>query len=347
MNVGICAYPLSKGKETGRGLERVIDEFCTYLNDHHIPYDFYDSGIIRNELKAIVFSTKYFTRLKKTTNAIYFAIYPVAGIFPLLVKKKPVITAVHDLIPFLARGYDNALKYSIKRWCIRFSCNKSDALIVPFSSTKNKIVELFGVDKEKIFIIPYGVNHQTYYPDPSVKKNKNRIAFLGEAKRAKGMDALIHAFKIVVEKIPDATLHLASGGNELEEMKKLAQDMLPPATYQFVGFVPEHAMREFYNASDLLVFPSRYGFGLSSLEAMACGTPSIVGATLDALDFIQDPDLLADPDHVSDVAQKIINLLNDRNLHRQKSKEAIDIASGFSWQKMSENYYELCLKIGH
>ncbi|MEI6424036.1 MAG: glycosyltransferase, partial [Lentisphaerota bacterium] len=183
---------------------------------------------------------------------------------------------VHDLIPFFVHGYDNKIKYSIKRLSIKYSYLKSDIVIVPFSSNKNKLIELFRVNPEKIRVIPYGVNHETYFRDDNIQKIPKSVAFLGEAKRAKGLDTLIRAFQIVIRSVPDATLVIASSGNELEKMKRLAEEFLPAGSFKFLGFIEENKMREFYNSAQLFVFPSRYGFGLSALEAMACGTPAIV-----------------------------------------------------------------------
>jgi len=354
MRPGICAFPLSKGKETGRGLDRVIDEFYNYLTSNKIPFDFYDSKLadnlkgsssLKKEIQSVLNSFKYLRFLKSVKNDVYFATYPVAAVFPLLIKKKPLITLIHDLIPFFVFGYDNKIKYSIKRWSIKYSCIKSDCVIVPFQSNKIKLIELFNINPDKIKVIPYGVNHDCYYKDENIQKIPKSIAFLGEAKRAKGLDTLIKAFKIVINTIPEAKLFVASSGNELDKMKKLASDILPPTTYKFIGFIEENKMKEFYNSAELFVFPSRYGFGLSALEAMACGTPAIVGATLDSVDFINDDDLLVDTENFNLLAEKIIKLLNDKNLYFQKCQYAVNIAQKYSWEEMSKKYYETCKEI--
>lgn len=344
MKIGICVYPLSKGKETGRGLERVIEEFCAYLSKNNIPFDFYDNGIIRSDLKVLFFSFKYLLNLGKTKNNCYFSFYGVSGVFPILIGKRPLVNIVTDMIPFNVKGYDAFLHYSIKRWCIKYSALKSDRLIVGSSSIKNEVINRFKISPDKITIVPWGVNHETYYPNNQVKKIKNQVAFLGEARRAKGIDSLIKAFKYVLEKVPDATLSLASNGHEIEEMKELAAQTLPPNAYSFEGFILEEKMNEFYNTAELFIFPSRYGFGLSALEAMACGIPTLVGNTLDAKDFFTDNDLLVDPDDEKQIAQKLIYLLQNEEVKKQKSEQAIKISSDFSWEEMSKKYFEVCLK---
>ena len=344
MKIGICAFPLSKGKETGRGLERVIEEFCNSLTALKLEYSFYDKGIIRNEIIAIIKSIRYGIELFNKKDKCYFSVYPVSAIFPIFTGKHPHVTAVHDLIPFHVYGYDNKIKYAIKRWCIKYACVKSDMIIVPFLSTKNQIVEMFKVNPDKIKVIFYGVNHENYYVEEKIEKIENRIAFLGEAKRAKGMDSVIYAFSKVLKEIPNATLSLASYGNELEEMKALAKKELPEYSYQFLGFISEDKMRAFYSSAKVFLFPSRYGFGLSSLESMACGTPAIVGATLDATDFLTDEDLLVNPDAHEELAEKILALLKDSKKYEEKRTKCIEIAKGFSWNTMASRYYEVLVE---
>jgi glycosyltransferase involved in cell wall biosynthesis len=344
MKLGICGYPLSRGKETGWGLERVIEEFCRFLARTNVPFDFYDSGFIRSEIKAVIQSLPYLARLRKTKNSCYFAVYAVSGIFPALLRKKPLVTVITDLIPFHVAGYDNWLKYAIKRWCAKFSSVRSDLLIVGSASIKNEIVERFDLNPNKVVIVPWGVDHKTYHPAPNITKVSKRVAFLGEVKRAKGIDAVIRSFKFVIEKVTDATLVIGGTGRDLEEMKQLAAETLPAGCCTFAGFVPEARMNEFYNSADLFIFPSRYGFGLSALEAMACGTPTLVGATLDARDFFFDKDLLVDPDDDRQIAQKVISLLGDEEKKMKKADAAVEFARQFSWDSMSEKYVSVCLR---
>lgn len=352
MRTGVCAFPLSKGKETGRGLDRVIDEFYDYLVKTDRPFDFYDSRLLDNlkgsaslikEIQSLFNALRYLRSLKKTNNDVYLATYPVAALFPAFLKKKPLVTLIHDLIPFYVFGYDNKIKYSVKRFSIKYTSLKSDIIIVPFTSNKNKLTELFGIDPERVLVVPYGVNHENYYKDETVQKIRHSVAFLGEAKRAKGLDTLIRAFSIVVKDVPDAVLRIASSGNELEQMKQLAEDTLPASSFEFHGFIDENKMREFYNSTEVFVFPSRYGFGLSALEAMACGTPAIVGETLDSTDFITDNDMLTDTEDYKGLGGKISLLLTDRQLYENKCIDAITIAKKYSWNKMSEEYFNACL----
>jgi glycosyltransferase involved in cell wall biosynthesis len=125
----------------------------------------------------------------------------------------------------------------------------------------------------------------------------------------------------------------------------LAASNLPQNSYEFIGFVPEDQIRQFYCSAQVFLFPSRYGFGLSSVESMACGTPSIVGATLDALDLFDDNELTTDPEKPEELARKILALLSDVQLYKQKQRWGLNMASRFSWESMGSKYLDTFLMI--
>ena len=343
--VGISAFPLSVGRDTGRGLERVIAELVSGLETIGQPFVFHDRGIIRSELAAVGQAAKFVWDLRGSHHDVWFGVYPVAGIFPILARKRPVVTGVYDLIPFLATGYDNSLKYFIKRRCIEFACRHSDGLIVPFASTADQIVEMFGVSRDRIQVIPLGIDHERFWVDPAIPKRKARIGFLGEAKRAKGLDTAILAFAEVAKHNPDAFLAIASGGNELEQMKELASKTIPAGRYEFLGFVPEDQMRQFYSELDLFLFPSRYGFGMSAVEAMACGTPAIAGRTLDSTDFFTHEFSLVDPNSPEELSERISLLLSDRRRYDELRNWALTSVQSLSWTSMAEKYVEFWKEI--
>jgi glycosyltransferase involved in cell wall biosynthesis len=341
MKIGICAFPLSRGKETGRGLERVMEEFCQYLDLHNIEYEVYEKGIIRNELFAAIKSIFFYFYLKKKTSDCYFSAYAVSSIFPIMTKKTPVVTLITDLIPLEVFGYDNYIKYSIKRFCIKIAVLKSTTIIVGSNSIKIGLIKSFKIDPKKIKVVPWGVNLTAYFPNKNVKKNRHNISFIGEIKLAKGIDSLIQSFKLVLREIPDATLTIGGTGRDLNAMKKLAKATLPDSTYTFQGIIAEKNMNAFYNASSLFVFPSRYGFGLSALEAMACKIPAIVGNTLDSKDFFSDNMMLVDPNNPIELAKKIVYLFKNESIYFDKAEKALKLAKKFSWENTFNQYIKI------
>jgi glycosyltransferase involved in cell wall biosynthesis len=78
---------------------------------------------------------------------------------------------------------------------------------------------------------------------------------------------------------------------------------------------------------------------------MACGTPAIVGSGQDAKDFINDPDVMVDPDNERELADKILNLFRDRRVYQQKVAQGLALAKSYSWESMTNKYYQLCREV--
>src|SRR5712671_5480296 len=107
--VGISAFPLSIGRDTGRGLERVMAELVAGLEAIGQPYVFHDRGMLHTELAVLGQAASFLWDLRGVHHDVWFGVYPVSAIFTILARKRPVVTGVYDLIPFLAPGYDNFL----------------------------------------------------------------------------------------------------------------------------------------------------------------------------------------------------------------------------------------------
>jgi glycosyltransferase involved in cell wall biosynthesis len=167
------------------------------------------------------------------------------------------------------------------------------------------------------------------------------VLYLGEVSRGKGVDVLIHAFAEIERELPETKLLICGKPNRdqpgLEELCR----SLELKNVEFRGFVPEAELPEYYARATVMTFPSRYGFGLSSLEAMACGTPVVVAATLDAPEFVGDGGLLARPEDPHDLARQIRRLLEDQPFRDELSQKGIARARLFSWAEMAKNTREV------
>jgi glycosyltransferase involved in cell wall biosynthesis len=104
-------------------------------------------------------------------------------------------------------------------------------------------------------------------------------------------------------------------------------------------------MRQFYSELDLFLFPSRYGFGMSAAEAMACGTPAIVGRTLDSTDFFSHELSLVDPNSPAELSHRISLLLADRQRYDELRQWALARVQSLSWSRMAQNYVEFWKEI--
>lgn len=332
----IC-YPYYPSKDTGRGHDRYIFELARNIADGRsdikvrLLHQGLSTGIIAAGMKLF----RLLADLLHAKEDIYHAISPMGGAAAVLMGKFPLIVTIHDLIPFNVSGYDYSWKYWFIRQCVNLCVKRCDAVVVPYNVTKDELVSRFSVPASKIYITNHGVDHTTFYPCPSTVRTPGQVLYIGEVCRSKGVDSLIRAFSIVKQSVGEAEL-LIGGKRNIDQpmLEKLACDLgLKEVT--FLGYVPENELPRYYTSAAVMIFPSRYGFGLSTLEAMACATPVIVGAVLDAPEFLADAGILVNPDDIDEIAESILRVLKDPLLREQLSAKATERAKAFTWGKMA------------
>lgn len=93
----------------------------------------------------------------------------------------------------------------------------------------------------------------------------------------------------------------------------------------------------FYNATELLVYPSFYeGFGLPPIEAMACGTPVVTSNVTSIPEFCSEAALLIDPYNIDELSKSIEDILNDSLLMLTLIKKGLSCSLNFSWRLTAE-----------
>lgn len=369
----ICfiTHPYSARLDTGRGIDkyayeisrnvsRIIDKKKLDLS-LEILSEGVDLGDIETRKKWTLLSTlqkyvlKYGMRFPYATINLAFkkadlchAVTDRGATMAISLKKSPVVVTIHDMLPFeqpKPRNPIYRLMNDYRRFCTRMSVEKSDAIILPFNYTKEKILSLFDVDGAKIHIINYGVDHDFYYPRAVRESRVKKVLYVGEVIREKGVDSLISAFSIVEKGVDNVELLI--GGLRSDDqlfLERLTKD-LGLKKVDFLGYIPEDKLPHIYSSADVMVYPSRVGFGLSTIEAMACGTPVIVGASFDAKEFVGDSGILVDPKDIEQLADAIIKILTDIKLRNNMSNKAIKRSKQFSWENAAERTIQVYLDV--
>ncbi|RLC92168.1 MAG: hypothetical protein DRI39_08715 [Chloroflexi bacterium] len=334
IEVCLISYPYYPSQGTGRGHDRYAFELSRNIAraNGHIHVHSLDQGYSSGVAAAGTKQLRLLADLLRARADLYHAISPVGGAMAAMLGKRPLVVTVHDLVPFHVTKYDASWKHWYVRLCTRIATRKSDAVVVPYEVTKHELVQRFSVPEAKISVVRYGVDHSRCRPQAGVERKANRVLYIGEVSRSKGVDSLVRAFALVAERLPDAELLIGGKTSKDQPMlERLAHD-LDIRNVAFLGYVPEGELSSYYCSAAAMVFPSRYGFGLSTLEAMACGTPVVVGAVLDAPEFLADAGLLVDPDDVGQMADAIQRILTENGLRQHLSEKAIERAKSFSWE---------------
>jgi mannosylfructose-phosphate synthase len=220
----------------------------------------------------------------------------------------------------------------------------------------------YDVPSEKIRLLPPGYDDTRYYPVSEATRQsiRRRLGFsgkvvlaLGRLARNKGYDLLIEAFSLVAARHPDAVLHLAIGGNDmnareramLDELRTLADTTGYSDRIVFRSFIPEEELADYYRAADQFVLCSRYEpFGMTAIEAMAAGTPTVVtvhGGLYRALAFGRHA-LFADPFDREDLGITMAKVFRHPRLSLRLSRMGAHKArSLFTWTGIAQQLVSL------
>jgi len=165
------------------------------------------------------------------------------------------------------------------------------------------------------------------------------VLFVSTIEPRKNVPTLLRDFRQLLDDYRlDVQLVLAGQKGWLyEEVFELVSDLELEDDVRFVGRVSTEELVWLYNTARVLVAPSIYeGFGLTPLEAMACGTPVIVSNTSSLPEVVGDAGLQVDPFKPDEMAVAMWRILTDAELHRSLSAKGITRAACFSWDKAAE-----------
>lgn len=253
-----------------------------------------------------------------------------------------------------------------KRIASELSLYISADVIVATSPEQQGILACdYRVPLEKCRMIPPGYDEARFFPvnDSARETIRKRLGFnapvvqaIGRLVDSKGYEALIRAFAVVAQQIPEAMLHLAVGGKSLTQqetaifvrMRTLVSELDLTRRVIFGNFIPDDQLADYYRAADVLVLSSRYEpFGMTAVEAMACGAPTVLtfhGGLYHAVKFGQFG-LYSSPCDSEELGIMILKALNDTCLRSQMSHTGAEQARNlFAWSGVAQQL--LALKPG-
>ncbi|MBQ8858075.1 MAG: glycosyltransferase [Lachnospiraceae bacterium] len=219
----------------------------------------------------------------------------------------------------------------------KFVVSKADAFIG--SSTKSKEAQIYyGADEKKCHISYLAVDVDKYIQKPQ-GNGKGKILCVGSLIERKGVDLLFNA---LIRVQSDFELYLAGGGDEKENLKKLAKELKIENQVHFLGQLSRKELLKHYADSDLFVLPTREDcFALVILEAMCSELPIVCSKYADgAYDLIEEGKngFVADPYDAKAFAEKIDLLLKDKVLREKMREQSKEVLDKFRFANISKGY---------
>ena len=273
---------------------------------------------------------------------------------------KPIVITCHDLVQYIYpeilknESRFPALSMAVWQYSVK-GITVADRVISVSSNTEKDITKWLNVSSEKIAVIPNGVDSE-FQILPSEKTNDWRQQYatseeicllnVGSNHQRKNMMTVLKVVaKIASQKIPVRLWKIGDDFNA--EQKQFICDRALDKYITFLGKPDRYSLIQFYNAADVLLAPSLYeGFGLTILEAMACGTPVITSNVSSLPEVAGNGAILVKPTDVEAIVKAILRLQKDSKYHQDLVVRGLAQAKTFTWQKSVENiariYEKLC-----
>jgi glycosyltransferase involved in cell wall biosynthesis len=190
-----------------------------------------------------------------------------------------------------------------------------------------------------IRVVPNGVDLETLSPDPRVERfPAPTLLYLGRLKRYKRVDLVMRAVARLREMGVEGSLLVAGQGDHLAALEALSRTLKLEDRVRFVGFVPEDLKRDLLRRAWVHVLTSpKEGWGISILEAAACGTPTVASDSPGLRDAVIEGETgyLVPHGYVDALADRLAELLSEPDLRERMGRTARLFAERFSWDVAS------------
>jgi glycosyltransferase involved in cell wall biosynthesis len=236
---------------------------------------------------------------------------------------------------------------ALERWYLR----RARRLVALSRFSRDAFVCRHGLDPEQVAILPPGVDLERFRPGPregarrrlGLPLDRPIVLTVRRLTPRMGLDRLIRAVRLIADRIPECLLLIGGKGPWRPQLERLIAELGLEENVRLLGFIPDETLPLYYQAVDLFVIPSiaAEGFGLVSLDALACDLPVLgtpAGGIVEVLSAI-DPELLFPDTSPEAMAPHILTWL-ERVRRSGSSPQSFSyrarVAEHFNWDTSME-----------
>lgn len=266
--------------------------------------------------------------------------YP-AGIHAKQVSGKKLCIHVHATDFDRSRGNVNPTVYSIEK----DGMDNADCIMCVSELTRQTVINHYHQDPRKVFTV-----HNAVYPlkkelqdipRPDHKNKEKIVTFLGRITMQKGPEYFVEAASLVLKRTRNVRFCMAGSGDMMEEMITLAAERGIADRFHFPGFMRGNQVYECLKNSDVYVMPSvSEPFGISPLEAMQCGTPTIISKQSGCAEILTNC-FKIDYWDIHAMADAIYSICNNESLFNYLQVEGKREVDQITWEKVGRWINEL------
>ena len=290
----------------------------------------------------------------------------MSGLVAMTLKQRlniPFVITFHALGHVRRIHQQEQDRFPIERLSIETELvSQADRIIAECPQDQEDLIFFYQADHRKIRIAPCGFNPDEFYPmDRELSRqaleldsNEKLILQLGRMVPRKGVDNVIRALSLLKDEQVCPKLVIVGGEKsadnlvvcpEIQRLKKLAAELDVEERVIFTGRKDREQLKIYYDAADVFVTTPWYEpFGITPLEAMACGTP-VIGSNVGGIKFsVVDgkTGFLVPPNSPQILAEKILCLLTDSELLEEMGESALKrVQEHFTWKKIAESVSDI------
>ncbi len=265
-----------------------------------------------------------------------------------LLSGRPTVVTIHDMV-WKRHGQTMVrLGRMIEQLLMPKSLRKAQGVIAVSRATAQDIIAFYPDVAQKIVVIPGATSLQEIAPGSDELPTQPYMLFVGTMEPRKNLNAVLDAYRLLLDSgVTTHRLVIAGNLGWKNEETHLKLEREPLTTYvDLSGKVPDEHLVALYRGADFVVAPSLYeGFGLVVLEAMGFGKPVITANTSSLPEVAGDAALLVDPTSIQDIEIAMRALIENRDLHAQLSRDGVERARDFSWERAAEDTLNVLLDV--
>ena len=302
-----------------------------------------------------------FTNKEKPPKPAQLIHYPYFDPFFLtlpLIKRKPTIVTVHDMIPLVfPKQFPRGVKGEVKWQMQKMSLKGARAIITDSEHSKNDIATIVGIQREKIFVVPLAISSEIKRVSDEKKLKDVQdtyhlpskfIMYVGDINWNKNITGLLQACSIVRKHHSDIHLVLVGksfSNTNLAEQQEIHAQIDATGLHDvvhMVGGVSNDDLSALYSLATVYVQPSMYeGFGFPILEAMSCGCPVVAGNNSSQIE-IAGPSVVVNTKDEKEIAKGIEVVLDMTSEQRhERIQKGIVWSTIYSWKKVAKKTVEV------
>ena len=272
--------------------------------------------------------------------------YP-AGIHAKSVSGKPLVIHVHATDFDRSRGHVNPTVYSIEK----DGMDHADCIMCVSELTRRTVINHYHQDPAKVITM-----HNAVYPlsqelqdipRPDHTNKEKVVTFLGRITMQKGPEYFVEAASLVLQRTHNIRFCMAGSGDMMNDMINMAADRGIADRFHFPGFMRGKQVYEAFADSDVYVMPSvSEPFGISPLEAMQCGVPSIISKQSGCAEIL-DKCIKTDYWDINAMADAMYSICTNESLHEYLKVEGKNEVDQITWEKVGKRIYDVYNSLIH